>query len=108
MSKDSKGFRTLLVQQLHDPTFAAAYLNEHYGYRGPNRKELLLEAIKNVVEAQGFTKLAKVSGISRRALYKAFSKNGNPTVGTLFALFDAIGVKIRFDVEKKRPRKRAA
>ena len=112
MSKRTSNFNDFLVEQLRDPKFAAAYLNEHYGYRGPNRKEHLLEAIKKVVEAQGFSKLSRESGISRRTLYKAFSKEGNPTVGTLFSLFDTIGVGIRFDSDTSRKKgvrsKRAA
>jgi probable addiction module antidote protein len=111
MSKRTSSFKNFLADELKDPKFAAAYLNEHYGYRGPDRKDHLLEAIKNVVEAQGFSKLARESGIPRRTLYKAFSKEGNPTVETLLTLFDAIGVSIRFDIEKakKKPvRKRAA
>src|SRR5258708_6543904 len=111
MSKRTSNFKNFVIDQLKDPIFAAAYLNEHYGFRGPGRKEHLLEAIKNVVEAQGFSKLARESGIPRRTLYKAFSKEGNPTVETLLTLFDTIGVSIRFDTEKTKKRagrKRAA
>lgn len=39
MSKRTSNFNDFLVEQLRDSKFAAAYLNEHYGYRGPNRKE---------------------------------------------------------------------
>ena len=65
MSKRSSNFNEFLIVQLKDPKFAAAYLNEHYGYQGPNRKEYFLAAIKNVVEAQGFSK--GLGAISRQA-----------------------------------------
>lgn len=108
MHKKSSDFKRFVIEELKNPKLAAAYLNEHYNYRGPNWKEHLLEAIKNVVSAQGFSKLSRQSGISRRTLYKAFSDRGNPTIETLFTLLDTIGVGIRFDAGSRKPTKRAA
>jgi probable addiction module antidote protein len=101
----SRWFEKFLLEELRDPKLAAAYLNEHFTYRGPKRQELLLQAIKDVVQAQGFTKLARQSGLSRRTLYKAFSRDGNPTVETLLGLLDAVGIAIQFE---STPRQRKA
>jgi probable addiction module antidote protein len=102
MPKYSENYKEMLLKQLNDAETAAEYLNEHMGYDGSKRKELLLQAFKNVMEAQGFTDLAKKSGISRRALYHAFSKKGNPTLDTLFALLDAIGLEFHFSMASKK------
>jgi len=107
MAKKSVDFKSFLLQELKDPNLAVAYLNEHFQYRGPDRRKHLLLGIKNVVEAQGFTALSRQSGISRRTLYQAFSEKGNPTIGTLLALFDTIGVSIRFEAEDGKKRKKS-
>ncbi|MDB5036583.1 MAG: putative addiction module antidote protein [Bacteriovoracaceae bacterium] len=99
----------MLHKHLDDAETAAEYLNEHMGYEGIKRKELLLQAFKNVLEAQGFTNLAKKSGISRRSLHHAFSEKGNPTLDTLFALLDTIGLELHFSTStKKRKSKKSA
>ncbi len=64
MNRKSSDFKKFVVEELADPKLAAAYLNEHYSYRGANWKKHLLEAFKNVMEAQGFSKLSRESGIS--------------------------------------------
>jgi probable addiction module antidote protein len=102
MTKTSRDFNEFLAEQLKDPELAAAYLNEHFHYDGPHYKELLLNAFKSVLEAQGFSKISKKSGISRRALYKAFSKNGNPTLETLHSLLEAIGISILFSASQNK------
>src|SRR4051812_44392788 len=110
MPRYSENYKEMLLKQLNDAETAAEYLNEHMGYGGPKRKELLLQAFKNVMEAQGFTNVAKKSGISRRALYHAFSEKGNPTLDTLFALLDTVGIELHFSKAHKKnmkPRHRA-
>jgi len=107
MAKRSVDFKKVLLEQLKDPNLAVAYLNEHFRYRGPDRKRHLLLGIKNVVEAQGFTALSRQSGISRRTLYQAFSEKGNPTIETLLALLDTIGVRIRLEAENGKKRKKS-
>ncbi|MHB8483196.1 MAG: helix-turn-helix domain-containing transcriptional regulator [Nitrospiria bacterium] len=105
MARKSIDFKKFLIEKLKDPRLAVAYLNEHFRYQGSDRQKHLLLGIKNVIEAQGFTVLSRKSGISRRTLYKAFSETGNPTVETLFALLDTIGVSIRFENEHFKNRK---
>ncbi len=93
-------FDDLVLQELKDPKFAAAYLNDHLSYKGPKARELLLQALQNIAKARGYSELSRRSGISRRALYYAFSKAGNPTIDTFFALLDSIGVAIQFNAFK--------
>ncbi|OFZ78451.1 MAG: hypothetical protein A2583_13875 [Bdellovibrionales bacterium RIFOXYD1_FULL_53_11] len=100
MSKKKNDFNELVVEELKNPRIAAAYLNEHWHYRGSKKRELLLDALHNIAEAQGFTSLSRRSGISRRSLYSAFSKTGNPTLDTLLTLLDTVGIRIYFESEK--------
>ncbi len=108
MPRYSANYKDMLLKHLNDAETAAAYLNEHMKDEGPKRKELLLQAFKNVMEAQGFTKLSKSSGISRRSLYHAFSDRGNPTLDTLLAILDSIGLELHFSKGSKKKKLRKA
>jgi probable addiction module antidote protein len=52
------------------------------------------QALKDIARAQGITNLARKTGLSREALYKALGENGNPTLTTLLAIFKALGLKM--------------
>jgi probable addiction module antidote protein len=52
------------------------------------------KALNDVARAQGITGLARKTGLSREALYKALGQDGNPTLSTLLAIFKALGVKM--------------
>jgi probable addiction module antidote protein len=98
MKKKMDEFDKLVVGQLKDPEFALAYLNEHLSYTGPKRLELILDALHKVAEARGINAVVKKSKISRRTLFHALSKSGNPTLETFLKLLDAVDVKINFDL----------
>lgn len=51
-------------------------------------------ALSNVARARGMTGLSKETGLAREALYKALGKDGNPTLDTLLAVTQALGVKL--------------
>ena len=55
---------------------------------------LIRHAFNAVARARGMTALARDSGISREALYKAFGENGNPTLDTLIKVTKALGVRL--------------
>lgn len=54
----------------------------------------IAHAIGVVARAQGMSKIAKDAGLSREALYKALSPNGNPTLSTLLSVMKALNVKL--------------
>ena len=56
--------------------------------------EELIEAIKTVARAQGMSKTAKKSGITRAGLYNALSPEGNPTLETLRKIANAVGYSL--------------
>jgi probable addiction module antidote protein len=44
--------------------------------------------------ARGMVQLAKETGLTREGLYKALSKDGNPSLGTVLKVMHALGVKL--------------
>ena len=55
---------------------------------------LIRNAFSAVTRARGMTALARDTGLSREALYKAFGENGNPTLDTLLKVTKALGVRL--------------
>lgn len=100
MKKEYSNFDNLALEVLKNPEAAASYLNESIMYKGKFHKELLMKAIMRVMEAHGIAKLAKKTKKSRATLYKAFGKDGNPSLDTLLAVLDKIGVSMRFEFDK--------
>jgi len=64
---------------------------------------LIKEAVGDIIRARGMTAMAKVSGVSRATLYRAFGEGGNPTLDNMFAVLNALGVKL--SVKLPGPRK---
>ena len=54
-----------------------------------------LLALRDVAEAHGgLAAIAQEAGITREALYRALSPNGNPTLKTLLAVLHAVGMRL--------------
>jgi len=51
-------------------------------------------AIGTVAKARGMTQLANETGLSRPALYKALSGEGNPGLDTIMKVLSALGVRL--------------
>lgn len=54
-------------------------------------------ALGNVARARGMTRLAKDTGLTREALYRALAPEGNPTLATFAAVLDAMGLRMRLE-----------
>ena len=63
---------------------------------------LIKEAVGDIIRARGMTAMAKVSGVSRATLYRAFGEGGNPTLDNMFAVLNALGVKLSVKVPGPR------
>ncbi|ARM32799.1 addiction module antidote protein [Legionella longbeachae] len=91
MSK-SIDYKDYLIESLKDPREAAGYLNaalEDGDIDG------FLEALRNVVEAQGgMTTLAKKITKGRESLYKTISKAGNPYLRNTNEILHALGFQL--------------
>ncbi|HQL80464.1 MAG TPA: putative addiction module antidote protein [Verrucomicrobiota bacterium] len=86
-------FETVLKDHLSDSEQAAKYLTACYE-EGP---EVFLQALRDVVEAQGgMTRAARLAGLNRESLYRQLSRRGNPSLASLNAVLAALGLKLRF------------
>jgi len=76
---------------LKTPADIAAYLD---AYLEDGTPEELRRALGTIARSHGMSALARETGISREALYKAFSDQGNPTLDTLLRVMKAFGVRL--------------
>lgn len=79
-----------------DRDFAVAYLQEALQeLDDPNHRAAGLLALRHVAEAYGgLASVAQQAGIAREALYRALSPTGNPTLKTLLAVLNAVGMRL--------------
>jgi probable addiction module antidote protein len=60
----------------------------------PDDPAFLAAALGDIARAHGMVQLAKETGITRDGLYKALSKDGNPSLGTVLKVIHALGLKL--------------
>jgi probable addiction module antidote protein len=56
--------------------------------------EYIAYALGVVARARGMTSIAKEAGVTREALYKALSEDGDPRLSTLLGVARALGLKL--------------
>ncbi|WP_299555939.1 addiction module antidote protein [uncultured Tateyamaria sp.] len=76
---------------LDTPEVIEAYLEEAFA---SGDSVLIAVALGNVARAQGMSKIATETGLSRESLYRALSEKGNPELGTVLKVLGAIGVTL--------------
>jgi len=80
------------LDRLKNPDYAADYLAQVLAEKD---KAAFLIALKDVVAATGgMSVMAKRVGLKRPSLYKILSKRGNPTLETLQAILEALGLRV--------------
>jgi probable addiction module antidote protein len=63
---------------------------------------VLLLGLGQVAKAKGgIAAIAQKTGLTREALYKILSKDGNPTITTLQAILNALGLSLAIQQKKK-------
>ena len=94
----SVSFDETSKELLSDPECAALYLEECLE---DGDIELFKLALKHVADAQvgGMTKLSQTTDLTREALYRSLSKQGNPRLDTLTKVLDAFGLRIGISVK---------
>jgi probable addiction module antidote protein len=60
----------------------------------PDDATYIAAALGDVARARGMTDLAKRTGLTRMGLYKALSKDGNPSFDTVLKVLHALGVRL--------------
>jgi probable addiction module antidote protein len=84
------------AELLDSPESIAAYIEAAFEDGDPS---LIAHALGVVARARGMSQLAKDTGLSRDALYKAFQPDGNPTLQTLTSVMKALGMKLTAQVQ---------
>ena len=92
LKKHLGDYHTWHIKALKDPAEAKGYLNAALEDDDP---EDFFVALRNVVEAHGMTKTAKLAGLNRVSLYKMLSKTGNPSVVSICSILRAMGLMLR-------------
>jgi len=96
MSEISTSWTADLQKRLNDREYAIGFLEanlEEYELDGDLGAFLM--AIRHVAQAQGkMKKLAEEMGVDRSTVYRALSKEGNPTINTLNAALRSLGFKV--------------
>jgi probable addiction module antidote protein len=67
----------------------------------------ITHALGVVARARGMTSIAKEAGVTREALYKALSSDGDPKLTTLLGVMKALGVKLT-STKAEQPESRLA
>jgi probable addiction module antidote protein len=60
----------------------------------PDDAAYIAAALGDVARARGMTKLATRTGLTRMGLYKALSKDGNPSFDTVLKVLHALGLRL--------------
>ncbi|NOT85687.1 MAG: putative addiction module antidote protein [Methylococcaceae bacterium] len=79
------------TEYLRSDADIAAYLNAMLEEGDP---ALLAAALGDIARARGMTEVARASGITREALYKALRPNSMPRFDTVYKVCKALGVKL--------------
>lgn len=76
---------------LADEATIAAYLTD---ILEANNSALLASALGDIARARGMSEIAKASGITREALYKALRADAQPRFDTISRVCSALGVRL--------------
>src|SRR5580698_6279127 len=89
MPKRTSAYAPWLTERLRDPRVAVDYLGASSG-----SPEELLKALRKVAEAHRVSKVAEAAGRQRESVYHMLSETGNPRLDSLWAVLQAMGLKI--------------
>lgn len=68
----------------------------------------IAKALGDIARAQGMTRIAKYTGMSRESLYKALSGERSPDFATILKVTGALGISLRAAVAPQTPPNAAA
>lgn len=90
----TKEFDSFVREELKDTELAAEYLTA--AIEAGSVDEFLL-ALRNVADAHGgLGVLSEIADLNRQNLYKMLSEDGNPTIESLVAILDSLGITLSF------------
>ena len=101
----TESYDDYLIQALKNKDEAVGYLNAALD----EDLRIFLLALRDVTLAQGGVgRLASRSGLNRESLYRMLSEKGNPSIGSLSALFGALAFVLRFPKGNNRGKRSRA
>ena len=100
MSEITTNWSTDLHKRLEDKQYAIGFLKANLDeYKNDGDLGAFLNAIRHVAKAQGkINELADEMGVDRSTVYRALSKNGNPTIKTLNTALNCLGFRVAVDL----------
>jgi probable addiction module antidote protein len=66
-----------------------------------NNLETLLDVLGAIARSKGMAAIARETGLNRESLYKSFSREGNPSFGTVVKVLDTLGFQL--GIKQKAP-----
>ena len=100
MKRKTKTTRYDVAEHLRTPEEIAAYL-EACLEDAAGDAAFIAKALGDIARAQGMTKVAKDSGLSRESLYKALSGDRSPSFDTILKVVSALGLKLSATVRSE-------
>jgi len=85
---------------LRDSEAIAEYMAAAFETQDPS---YVSHALGMVARAKGMSEIAHASGLSREHLYRSFSEKGNPTLKSILAVMDALGVQLSATAADQKP-----
>jgi probable addiction module antidote protein len=76
---------------LNSPEEIAAYIDAVFEDGDP---ALITHALGVVARAKGMSQLARDAGVTREALYKALTADGDPKLSTFIGVMKALGMRL--------------
>jgi probable addiction module antidote protein len=76
---------------LDSPEAIAAYIDAAFEDGDPT---LITHALGVVARAKGMSQLARDAGVTREALYKALTADGDPKLSTFIGVMKALGMRL--------------
>ncbi|ALJ98233.1 putative addiction module antidote protein [Brucella sp. 6810] len=86
-----------ILDHLKTPEERLAYLEAAFEDGDPS---LIAHALGDVARSVGMTAVAKEAGITREALYRSLSENGDPKLSTLLGVTKALGIHLTVGPDK--------
>lgn len=80
-----------MAEELKTEEDIAIYLTLAFEENDPAE---LMHALKTVARARGMTEVARASGVTREALYKALRPTSQPRFDTIMKVIHAFGLKV--------------
>ncbi len=80
------------AEHLDSEEAMALYLDAAFA---ENDSALIAAALGDIARAKGMSEIARKTGLARESLYRSLSLDGNPEMGTILKVIDALDLKLR-------------